>query len=151
MLRQILSISGRPGLYKIVSQGNRAIIVEDLQTGKRMPAHERNQIVSLGDVSMYTIGEDMPLDQILDRVYAREEGKPVDIKALEKDPEGLRSEFEAILPDHDQERVRKSDIRKLFQWYNILIGAGYTRFTEEKDATEGEAAPEADATPEAEK
>lgn len=142
MLRQILSITGRPGLFKIVSQGNRIIIVEELQSGKRMPAHERDKIVSLGDVSMYTEGDDLPLDEILDRVYAHEEGKTIDIKALESTKEGLREEFAAIIPEHDRDRVRNSDIRKLFQWYNILVGAGYTRFTEEEAAAEQEKAAE---------
>lgn len=132
MLREIISISGKPGLYKLVSHGNRRIIVEDLATAKRMPALERDKIISLGDIAMYTQGEDKPLNEILDLVYAKEEGKPIDIKAL-TDAGKLRDEFAAILPDYDEDRVHVSDIKKLFTWYNILLGAGYTKFTKEEE------------------
>lgn len=148
MLRQILSITGRPGLFKIISQGNRMIIVEDITTGKRTPAHQRDKIVSLGDISMYTEAEDLPLDKILDRLYAHEEGKTIDIKALQAKPDALREEFAAVVPDFDRDRVHDSDIRKLFQWYNLLVNAGYTRFTEEEK--EEEAAEEAPAETSAE-
>lgn len=136
MLREILSITGRPGLYKIVSSGTRMLIVEELQSGKRTPAHQRERIVSLGDIAMYTEGEDLPLDEILDRLYANMEGKVVDIKALEKAQDGLRNKFAEFVSDFDRERVHTSDIKKLFQWYNILVNAGYTKFTDEATAEE---------------
>lgn len=145
MLREILSITGRPGLFKIVSSTSKMLIVEDVKTKKRTPAHQRERIISLGDVAMYTEGEDLPLDEILDRLYANMDGKPVDIKALEKEKDGLRDKFAEFVPDYDRERVYTSDIRKLFQWYNILVEAGFTKFKEEEPKEEENAA--ADETP----
>ena len=145
MLREILSITGRPGLFKIVSSTSKMLIVEDVKTKKRTPAHQRERIISLGDVAMYTEGEDLPLDEILDRLYANMDGKPVDIKALEKENDGLRDKFAEFVHDYDRERVHTSDIRKLFQWYNILVEAGFTKFKEEEPKEEENAA--ADETP----
>lgn len=145
MLREILSITGRPGLFKIVSSTSKMLIVEDVKTKKRTPAHQRERIISLGDVAMYTEGEDLPLDEILDRLYANMDGKPVDIKALEKEKDGLRYKFAEFVHDYDRERVHTSDIRKLFQWYNILVEAGFTKFKEEEPKEEENAA--ADETP----
>lgn len=111
------------------------LIVEDLVSGKRMPAHQRDRIVSLGDIAMYTESEDLPLGIILQRLYDAQEGKAVDISATD-----LREAFAAIVPDYDRERVHDSDIKKLFQWYNILIGAGFDKFVEdEKEETTPEA------------
>lgn len=131
MLREILAITGKPGLFRIVSQGNRMIVVVDLASKKRFPTHSRDKVVSLGDISMYTEADDKPLGEILDLVYAHNEGKKVDVKHLIADGK-LRQEFEAILPDFDKERVYDSDIKKLFTWYNILTEAGFTKFTEEE-------------------
>jgi len=133
MLRNILSITGRPGLVKIVSRGNRSLIVEDLQSGKRFPAQTHDKIVSLGDISMYTMGEDKPLGEIMDLVYAKHEGKPIDVKALAANG-GLEDAFAEILPDFDRDRVYKTDIKKLFTWYNILLAAGFTEFAEKKES-----------------
>lgn len=137
-----MAITGKPGLFKIVSQGNRMLVVEDLQTGKRFPAHTRDKVVSLGDIAMYTESEDKPLGEILDLVYAHNDGKQIDVKTLMKEG-GLRAEFEAIIPDYDKDRVYDNDIKKLFNWYNLLVEAGYNKFTEdekvETEAAEAEA------------
>lgn len=135
MLREILAITGKPGLFKIVAHNNQRLIVEDLQTGKRFPANSRDKVVSLGDVAMYSEGDDRPLGEILDSLYAKTEGKPVDVKKLVKE-NGLRALFEQVLPDYDRDRVYDNDIRKLFNWYNVLLSAGYTKFTEEKEEDE---------------
>ena len=135
MLREILAITGKPGLFRIVSQGNRMLVVEDLKSKKRFPAHSRDKVVSLGDISMYTDSGDKPLGEILDLVYAKNEGKTVDVKKLITEG-NLRLEFESILPDFDQDRVYDNDIKKLFSWYNILVEEGMTRFTPEEIAEE---------------
>lgn len=137
MLREILAITGKPGLFKIISQGNRMLVVEELKTGKRFPASSRDKVVSLGDIAMYTDSDDKPLGEILDLVYAHNEGKSIDVKKLIADGK-LRDEFEAVLPDFDKERVYDNDIKKLFTWYNILLENGYTKFTEEKEDNESE-------------
>lgn len=129
MLRTILSITGKPGLYKIVSHGNRMLVVEDITSKKRTPVHARDKVVSLGDIAMYTEGDDKPLGEILDLVYAHENGGKIDVKSLSTD--GLREKFGEILSDFDRERVYPSDIKKLFSWYNLLLDAGFTEFARE--------------------
>lgn len=111
------------------------IIVEELATGHRLPVHSREKVVSLGDIAMYTDSGDNPLGEILDAVYAHNEGKPIDVKGLIAAGK-LRDEFEAVIPDFDKDRVFDSDIKKLFTWYNALIAKGHTRFTDEEPATE---------------
>jgi len=130
MLKEILSITGKPGLYKILASNKRTLVVEDMVSKKRFPLGQRDKVVCLGDIAMYTVGEDLPLGKILDRVYATEDGKPVEVKSLDND--GLREEFAKAVEDFDRERVYPSDIKKLFNWYNLLIGQGFTKFTEDK-------------------
>lgn len=132
MLKKILSITGRPGLFKILSQGKGTLIVEELGSGKRFPAHARDKVVSLGDIAMYTESGDTPLGEILDKVYAKHDGNAIDVKELMAN-KGLRSAFEQVVEDYDRERVYESDIKKLFTWYNILIANGFTKFAEEKE------------------
>lgn len=141
MLRQILSITGKPGLFKIVSQGNRSLIVEDITSSKRFPCSARDKVVSLGDIAMYTESEDLPLSEILDRLYAAHEGKALDVKGLQKDGK-LEETFAAVVPDFDRDRVYNSDIRKLFNWYNLLTAAGFTKFVAEEESDEASAEPE---------
>lgn len=140
MLKTILSITGKPGLYKIITPGKRTLLVEDLVSKKRFPLGARDRVVCLGDIAMYTVGEDLPLDKILDRVYAVEEGKKIDVKAMDNDM--LREEFAKAVEDFDRDRVYPSDIKKLFNWYNLLISEGFTKFTadEEQTADDAEAA-----------
>ncbi len=133
MLKQILAITGKPGLFKIISQGNRMLLVEDLKSKKRLPVHSRDKVVSLGDIAMYTDQGDKPLGEILDLVYARNDGKVIDIKTLMAEGK-LRDEFAEVLPDFDRERVYDNDIKKLFTWYNLLTEEGYTKFTEDTEA-----------------
>ncbi len=135
MLKEILSITGRPGLFKIISQGKGILVVEELGSGKRFPAHARDKVVSLGDIAMYTESGDTPLGEILDKVYAKYEGKKIDVKELVA-AKGLRPAFEAIVEDYDRDRVYENDIKKLFTWYNILIDNGFTKFTEEQESSE---------------
>lgn len=129
MLKEILSITGKPGLYRIITPGKRTLLVEDLVGKKRFPLGARDRVVCLGDIAMYTVGEDLPLDRILDRVYEVEEGQKIDVKAMDNDM--LRAEFAKAVEDFDRDRVYPSDIKKLFNWYNLLISEGYTKFTEE--------------------
>lgn len=137
MLKEILSITGKPGLYRIITPGKRTLLVEDLVSKKRFPLGARDRVVCLGDIAMYTVGEDLPLDKILDRVYAVENGERIDVKAMDNDL--LRAEFAKAVEDFDRDRVYPSDIKKLFNWYNLLISEGYTKFTEEEaEASEEE-------------
>ena len=133
MLKNILSITGKPGLYKLVSQGNNMLIVESLLDGKRMPTYARDKIVSLGEISMYTMGDDIALSEVLTKLGAKEELKLVSFDPKKADNKQLNDFFAEVLPDYDRDRVYPSDIRKLIQWYNILIGAGITDLAVEEE------------------
>lgn len=141
MLKRILSIAGKPGLFRLVNQGKNMLIVENVATGKRMPAYARDKVVSLGDISMYTFDGDVPLSDVLDKVKEVTECKPVDAKSM--DDVALRAFFATVLPDYDEERVYATDIRKLFSWYNQLLAAGITEFAEQDAAAADEVAEEA--------
>jgi len=131
MLKKIVSISGKTGLFQVISHGKNMLIVESLADKKRMPAYTSEKVVSLGDVSMFTVAEDKPLAEILEAMKAKENGvaSSVDPKS---DAETLRTYFAEIVPDFDRERVYPTDIKKLIQWYNLLITAGYTDFSVEE-------------------
>ena len=132
MLKNILSITGKPGLYKLVSQGNNMLIVESLVDGKRMPTYARDKIVSLGEISMYTMGDDIALSEVLTKLGEKEGLKPAAIDPKKADNDQLRDFFAEVLPEFDRDRVYPSDIRKLIQWYNILVSAGITDFSVEE-------------------
>ena len=139
MLREILAITGKPGLFKILSHNGKTLIVEELTSGKRFPVSPRERVVSLGDIAMYTETEDKPLGEILDIIYEKEDGKNIDIKEV-INKIGLKTKFEEFLPDFDKERVHDNDVKKLFSWYNLLRNSGFEKFT--KEETEKEIEPE---------
>lgn len=142
MIRRILSIAGKPGLYRLVNQGKNMLIVEQLNTGKRMPAYARDKVISLGDISIYTLDGDVPLAEVFEKVSAKTEGKPVDLKQFVSDQE-MRAFFGEILPSFDDERVYSTDIKKLFSWFNLLLSAGITEFVDKSEEAEEEGAEEA--------
>jgi dephospho-CoA kinase len=141
MKEVILSISGKPGLFKLVSRGNRNLIVETLDAQhKRMPAFGTDRITSLNDVAMYTDDEDEPLTKILAAMGKKEGNKPASINAKKASSKELREYFATILPNFDRDRVHDSDIKKLISWYNILVENNITDFdaepAEEKEEKE---------------
>lgn len=133
----ILSVSGKPGLYKLVSSSKMNLIVEALdETHRRLPIFASDRVTSLSDIAMYTVAEDVPLMNILDSVLRKEDGKvcSLDYKKCAKDE--LHAYFAEILPDYDRDRVHDSDIKKLLQWYNILVSNGVTNFVDPEDNAE---------------
>ncbi|MBQ6204333.1 MAG: DUF5606 domain-containing protein [Prevotella sp.] len=139
MQQTILSIAGKPGLYKLVSRGKSNLIVESLDsTHKRMPVFTTDRITSLADIAMYTDAEDVPLMTILASIRDKEEGKECSLNFKKASSSELRDYFSEILPDFDRDRVHDSDIKKLFSWYNILVKAGITDFEESMSPTEGD-------------
>lgn len=128
MLKKILSISGRPGLFKLVSQAKGALIVEALSSGKRTLAYSHDKVTSLGDIAMYTQSGEEPLYKVLDSVKKKENGAVASVSP-KADKEVLRTYFAEILPDFDTERVYPTDISKLISWYNILVQSGITDFS----------------------
>ena len=138
MEQTILSISGKPGLYKLVSRGKANLIVESIdQQHKRMPVFASDRVTSLGDIAIYTDSEDMPLMKVFANLLKVEEGKPASINYKTCKSAELREYFATILPDYDRDRVHDSDIKKLLQWYNLLVNNGITDF-EEPEAEEEE-------------
>ena len=129
MQQTILAISGKPGLYKLVSRAKNSLIVEALdETHKRIPAFGTDRITSLADIAMFTDTDDVPLMDILESMKTLEEGKKAGIDQKKASGDELREYFAKILPNFDRERVHNSDIKKLIQWYNILIENGISDF-----------------------
>jgi hypothetical protein len=142
MIKEVLAISGKPGLYRLVSRGTNMLIVESLdEQKKRMPAYASDRVVAVAEISIYTDdGEDTPLIRVFDSIKNEYKGKEVDINHKKADNDEITAFFAKVLPNYDTERVRVSDMRKVIAWYNILVRAGITDF-ELPEATP-EAAPE---------
>jgi hypothetical protein len=121
-LSGIISISGKPGLFKVIAQGKNNIIVESLLDQKRSPAYSTDRISSLEDISVYTTDEDAPLKNILESIYKKEGGKAC--PSHKEDLTALCAYLKEILPNYDEERVYPSDVKKIFQWYNLLLSSG---------------------------
>ena len=139
MLRTILSISGKPGLYKLESHAKNMLIVESLIDKKKIPAHAKDKVISLGDIAIYTEDGETPLHKVLTSVKEKENGEVASINPTKASTDEMRAYFAEVLPNFDRDRVYPSDIRKLLNWYNILIKAGINEFTPaEEQAAEAE-------------
>ena len=128
MLKTILAISGKPGLYKLVSQGKNMLVVESLLNGKRTPAYNHEKIISLGDIAMFTDSDEVPLNEVFESMKQLENGAKASVST--KDSEKTLREY--------LDRVYTADIKKLISWYNLLIENGYDNF-EDQDTIEAEA------------
>ena len=137
MLRTVLTVAGKPGLYKLVSSGRNMLIVEAIDaTKKRLPIHGVDKVVSLGDIAMYTDDEEVPLWQVLENVKAKCEGAACTIDYKKASNDELADFFAEVLPNSDRDRVYMSHVRKLIQWYNILVEGNLTDFVPEEPETE---------------
>ena len=144
MKETILAISGKPGLYRLVARGNGNLIVESIDEQKRrITAGSRDRVTSLRDVSMYTMDDDKPLMEVFESIKEKYNGQPVDIHTSKADKAQLFDFLDKVLPDNDADRIYPGDVKKLIQWYNILVQAGYTDFLEadEQEEANAEAAP----------
>ncbi len=141
MIKEVLAISGKPGLYRLVSRGKNMLIVESLDdTKKRMPAYASDRVVAVSEISIYTDdGEDTPLINVFDSIKKLYEGKEVDINHKKADNDDIIAFFAKALPNYDTERVRVSDMRKVIAWYNILVKAGITDFEVKEEENKEEA------------
>lgn len=134
-LTKILSIAGKPGLYKLVGEAKNNIIVESLIDGKRIPAFSHERISTLKEISIYTEGEDAPLVDVFKSIYDLEGGAQIsDPKKMSSND--LKAYFEKVLPNYDKEAVYVSDIKKVLGWYNFLIEKEILDFTEEEVSEE---------------
>ena len=132
MLKTILSISGKPGLYKLISQGKNMLIVETIDAAKkRFPAKKKKKIISLADIAMYTNDSEVPLRDVLRSIKEKENAAIASIDVKKATSEQLREYLAEVLPDFDRDRVYTNDIKKLILWYNILVSNGITDFGEE--------------------
>lgn len=135
MLKEILSVSGKPGLFKLISQGKNMFVAESLIDQKRIPVYARDKVVSLGDIAIYTEDEEVPMADVLNSIKQKENGEQINFSPSIK-PEELRTYFTEILPNFDKERVYPSDIKKIMGWYNLLLKSGITDFDIEKEDEE---------------
>jgi hypothetical protein len=135
-LKDILSISGKSGLYKFISQGRNGIIVESFEDKKKTLAHTNVKVSALEDIAIFTETEEMPLANVFKIIYDKEKGKPT--ISHKSSPEELKAFFEKILPEYDRSRVYVSDIKKVVNWYNILININLLNPANEEDKKEDE-------------
>lgn len=135
MLRKVLAIAGKPGLYKLVSRGNNSLIIETLDDKhKRMPAFGADKIIALADIAMYTDEEEVPLAQVLKNIQDQL-GKDalIELNPKKASNQELADFMAKALPNYDRDHVYPSDMKKLIQWYNILVQNGITDFNLEQE------------------
>lgn len=121
-LTKIISISGKPGLYKLISQAKGGFIVEDLDKGKKTSISAHNNVSLLENVAIYGVSEEFPLKDVFTKIYNKENGGAC--ISHKESGASLRKYMEEVLPEYDESRVYDSDLKKLFQWYNILQAKG---------------------------
>lgn len=137
MEKTILAITGKPGLYSLVQQGRGMLIVETIDEKKRrFPVGPRDRITSLNDVSMYTEGDDVSLNSVFHNIKELYQGKTVDIDLKKASKDELADFMAKALPSYDRERVHLSDIKKLIQWYNLLVSNGISDFEPAEETAE---------------
>lgn len=134
-LDKILSIGGKPGLYKLLTQTRSGFVGESLLDGKRVTVGIRSNVSVLSEIAIYTLEEEVPLREVFQKIKQKEGGKKTAI-SHKADKIELEEYFFEILPNYDEDRVYASDIKKIVQWYNILLDNNITDFVEEKDAEE---------------
>ena len=135
MLKKILSISGRPGLYQLVSYGKNMLVVDTIPAGHRFPVHSRERVMA------FTVNEDVPLTKVFENTGKKFDNKAIDANEYST-PEKLHEFMSSVLENWDTERVHNNDIKRIISWYNILVGAGITDFTAKEEEETQEAAEE---------
>ena len=118
-LEKVLSISEKPGLFKLVTQTRNGFIAESLIDGKRLSVSINSNVSLLSEIAIYTLTEEVPLIQVLKKIKDKENGKPTSISHKSSKDE-LEEFFFEVLPDYDEDRVYASDIKKIIRWYNLL-------------------------------
>lgn len=131
-LSKILTISGKSGLFEVVNQSKTGLVVQTFEGGKKMPVFATDRSSSLEDISLFTSGDDVPLKEVLLKIFDREEGKACPVNTSE--PAAMKEYFGEILPEYDRDRVYLSDIKKVLTWYNLLLEKGL--ITKEEEETE---------------
>ena len=133
-LDKILSISGKPGLYKIVAQTRAGFVAESLIDKKKMSINMHSNVSMLSEIAIYTLTEELPLREVFKKIKEKENGKSTSIS--HKDSKDVLEEyFFEVLPDYDEDRVYASDIKKVIQWYNLLQAQDLLNFLDEESET----------------
>lgn len=139
-LSKIVAISGKPGLFKMLSQTKNGLVVEAIADGKKFTAFSHERVSTLEEISIYTDEEDKPLKDILKAIFEVQEGK--EAISHKSGNEELKSFFEKAVPDYDRDNVYVSDMKKVINWYNILHAHNMLEFDEENTDRQAEAAEE---------
>ena len=139
-LEKVLAISGKPGLYELKAQTRGGFVAESLADGKKISVNVRHNVSMLSEIAMYTYTEEVPLRAVFEKIAAKENGK--EAISHKESKAKLEEYFKEILPEYDEDRVYASDIKKVFQWYNILVNAGITDFSEPEAEAKEEASSE---------
>lgn len=134
-MKGILAISGQPGLSKLISEAKNCIIVESLVTGKRMPVYSTSKVSALADIAIFTESGEVTLKQVLKKIFKAENGQELEVKDSAAD---IKAWFEQVLPDYDRDRVYTSDMKKVAQWYNLLLKTDLLNLEEEEEKAEAE-------------
>ena len=139
MLKEILTISGKPGLYKLVARGNSCLIVESVdEKRKRMPVQGTDKVVSLGDISIYTDNGEMHLNEVFQKIEGKHGKSVIEMNVAKAQNDELNSFLADVVPDYDRDRVYPSHIRKIISWYNLLVACGLNDFAEKEQETPAE-------------
>ena len=144
MLKTILAITGKPGLFKFLNRGKNMLIVESLDAAKkRQPAYATDKVVALSDISIYTNDDaEVPLASVFENIKKEYEGEKVDLSPKKASQNEIIQFFTKALPNYDTDRVHVSDMRKVLSWYNILVENGVTEFEDKEENAEAEEATE---------
>jgi hypothetical protein len=136
-IKDFISISGQPGLYKLISQGKSILIAENLETGQRIPVHPSAHVSSMEEIAVFTENEDKPLKEVFLEMYTKENGNIIlDPKKSTNDQ--IRTYFSTVLPTYNKDKVYISDMKKIILWYNIMVKVGNVNWSieEEPEKTE---------------
>lgn len=138
-LDKILSIGGRPGLFKLVTQTRAGFVAESLIDGKRVTASLKNNVSVLSEIAIYTLDEELPLREVFQKIKDKENGEKTSVGHKEAKIK-LEEFFFGVLPNYDEDRVYASDIKKVIQWYNLLTEKGLNDFSspDEEESSEEE-------------
>ena len=135
-LDKVISVGGKPGLFKILTQTRAGVLAESLIDGKKMNISARENVSLLSEIAIYTLTEELPLGIVFQKIFDHMSGAPALSHKSSKDD--LEAFFFEVLPEYDEDRVYASDIKKVVQWYNLLIDKGFTNFSEDQTSNETE-------------
>lgn len=130
-LEKIMSISGKPGLYELKTQTRTGFLAQSLVDGKTLSISARHNVSLLSEIAIYTLSEEIPLQDVFNKINEKEQGGPAISHKSSKDD--LEAYFFEVLPDYDEDRVYSSDIKKVVQWYNLLQKNGHTNFAADEE------------------